>query len=60
MLNGVCPSLRYFELFDVVSELPSEERVKVLQAANECTSDEETGGYNKTSDVKISVRKVLF
>ena len=47
MLNGVCPSLRYFELFDVVSELPSEERVKVLQAANECTSDEETGGYNK-------------
>ncbi len=35
--------LRYFELFDVVSELASEERLKVLQAANDCTSDEETG-----------------
>ncbi len=46
--------LRYFELFDVVSELASEERLKVLQAANDCTSDEETGvGYNIPSAVVV-------
>ncbi|XP_064391984.1 TBCC domain-containing protein 1-like [Halichondria panicea] len=49
----------YFELFDVVSELPSEERVKVLQAANECTSDEETDTLRKKLSVDTS-RFLLF
>ncbi len=43
MCEGVCGVCRYFELFDVVSELSAKERLSVLQAAARCASPEETG-----------------
>ena len=37
------PFGRYFELFDVVSDLDSAERLRLLQTGNECATTEELG-----------------
>ena len=52
VLHHWCRVCRYFETFDVVSELEVEERVKMMDMMAKCTSQEERGETRRRRERK--------